>query len=582
MRSINGLRNYRRKRASLVRLVSAVPTILALTATILFVPVAARAAVDLPNIEPVVECAALLDQDFTTVDGAPSRLDSAEVVPVEGHGDQCIVKGYVAPDVRFEVRLPVAGWTQRFLMLGCGGYCGAVNADHQINQVRQTSGCAPLHSGEFVTASTDLGHARSASFFPDGLWARNNPGAVVDFAYAGMHKSTLVSKAVIQAYYGQPAEYHYYVGCSDGGRQGLQEAQRFPDDYDAFVIGAPTIDVVTTNTLYHAWGVRTNTGEDGGPILTADKIPALAAAVAEECGDAGGLIQDPRACAFDPASMICTGADTADCLTRQQADVVRKLWDGPVDETGAHLTPRNMPKGSELAWIKTMVPELGVSEMSHRTLGDAQWSFDFPNYMASFEGPTGITYANMEFNRESFDRLHELSGLYDPTNPDLGSFARSGGKMILWTGWADPGVSPYIALNYYDTVRETMGEGAVADFLTFYTLPGVYHCGGGPQQARMDFLTPLMDWVEDGTAPDKVVVNFEQDEVATMTRPAYPFPSQVEYDGTGDIKSEASWRKVDLPEGLPGRFEWVGLQNYAPGNAMWCERDGAAFACETR
>lgn len=501
---------------------------------------------------------------------------------IEGMGEQCVVKGYVAPKVGFEVRLPVAGWTQRFLMLGCGGYCGVVNADPASNQVRQTTGCAPLHSGEFVTASTDLGHTRVKTYVPDGLWALGDPGAIVDFAYAGMHKATLIAKALVATYYGQPARYAYYVGCSDGGRQGLQEAQRFPDDYDGFVIGAPTIDVVTTNTVYHAWGVRTNTAPDGGPILTADKIPALAAAVARACGDAGGLIQDPRACDFDPASMVCGDEDGPGCLSEEQALVVRKLWEGPRDETGAPMTPRNMPKGSELAWIKTMVPEAGVTEMSHRTLGDAQWSYDFPNYMASFDSPTGITYANMEFSRKSFDRLHELTGLYDPTNPDLGPFAEGGGKMILWTGWADSGVSPYVALNYFSAVRRTMGTDAAADFLAFYTLPGVYHCGSGPRPAQMDFLTPLMAWVENGTRPEKITTRFGNDGGASMTRPAFPFPSQVRHDGVGDVASEASWVRADLPEGLPERVEWVGMDRYAPGKAIWCERSGAAISCATR
>lgn len=540
-------------------------------------------ALDLPPVAPAADCAALVEQDFTGVDGAPARLHSAEIVAIPGKGDTCVVKGYVASDVNFEVRMPVAGWTQRFLMLGCGGYCGGVNADPADNQRRQTAGCAPLEAGAFVTASTDLGHTRSAEWFPDGLWALGNPEAVVDFAYAGMHKTTLISKALIAAYYGQPPARNYYVGCSDGGREGLQEAQRFPEDYDAMVLGAPTIDEVTTNTVYHAWGIRTNTGPDGGPILTADKIPALAAAVSESCGDAGGLVQDPRACDFDPATMLCDGAASADCLSEAQADVVRKLWEGPVDETGAHLAARAMPKGSELAWIKTMVPEAGVTEMSHRTLGDGAWAYDFPNYMARFDAPTGITYANMAFDRATFDRLHALSGLYDPTNPDLSAFADRGGKLILWTGWADSGVSPYIALNYVDAVRQTMGADATDAFLTFYGLPGVYHCGGGPQTARMDFLTPLIAWAEDGVRPDRVDVSFTtEDGAVTASRPAFPQPSQVVHDGAGDMADADSWVRADLPEGLPERFDWVGLANYVPGKALWCDRTDGTFACVPR
>lgn len=540
-------------------------------------------ALELPAVAPRLDCAALLDEDFTGVEGAPARLASAEVMTVSGGVEACVVRGFVASDVNFEARLPLAGWTQRFLMLGCGGYCGAVNADPAKNQRAQTAGCAPLESGAFVVASTDLGHQRTRAWFPDGLWAVGNPAAVVDFAYAGMHKATLISKALIAAFYGQAPAKSYYVGCSDGGREGLQELQRYPDSYDAYAIGAPTIDEVTTNTVYHAWGIRSNTGADGGPILTAEKIPALAGAVVEACGDAGGLVQDPRACDFDPASMICAGEDGPDCLTAEQAEVARRLWEGPVDETGAHLAPRSMPKGSELAWIKTMVPEAGVTEMSHRTLGDGAWSYDFPNYMADFDAPTGITYQNMEFTRAAFDRLHKLSGLYDPTNPDLSDFAARGGKMIIWTGWADPGVSPYIALNYVDAVKRTLGADETDAFLAFYGLPGVYHCGGGPRRARTDFLTPLMAWAEDGTRPDRVVVNFEDaDGNVTASRPAFPQPSQVAYKGEGDLSSAESWIRADLPEGLPERFDWVGLGNYVPGKALWCAFEAGAAVCAPR
>lgn len=537
-------------------------------------------AEELPTVAPVMECSELLSVDFTTVEGAPARLSTAELAAsADGAPATCVVRGYVASDVNFEIRLPVEGWTQRFLMLGCGGYCGGVDADPATSQNRVTAGCTPLEAGEFVTASTDLGHTRSATWFPDGLWALDNPGAVIDFAYAGMHKSTLISKAIIEAFYGQPQAFAYYVGCSDGGREGLQEVQRFPDDFDGYVIGAPVIDEVTTNTVYHAWGIRTNTGSDGGPILTAAKIPVLHDAVVAACGDAGGLVQDPRACAFDPATLLCDGGDAADCLTQEQVDVVGKLWHGPVTEDGVRLAPGAMPVGSEPAWIGTMVPPEGETEMSHLTLGDGAWAYDFPNYMASFDAPTGITYANMEFTSEAFDRLHELSGLYDPTDPDLADFAAAGGKLILWTGWADSGVSPYIALNYWSAVGRQMGVEARDNFMTFYGFPGVYHCAAGPRPAAMDLLSPLMAWVEDGTKPDEIQVDFPDQGIS---RPAWPQPSMAVHDGSGNVAEAASWQRADLPDGLPEQVDWYGLDRYVPGRALWCDVSSSGVACEAR
>ena len=187
--------------------------------------------------------------------------------------------------------MPLDGWTQRFLMIGCGGYCGFVGVEND-SVLAQSTGCAPLASGAMVTAATDLGHEKSATFFPDGLWARGNPVAIIDFAYAGMHKSTVLAKALIGAFYGQGPKFSYYSGCSDGGREGLHEVQRFPGDFDGAVIGAPVIDEVATNTFYHAWGVRSNSRPDGSPILTANKMPALIAAVVKACGDAAE--PDPR------------------------------------------------------------------------------------------------------------------------------------------------------------------------------------------------------------------------------------------------------------------------------------------------
>jgi hypothetical protein len=290
---------------------------------------AAPSLADLPAAPAVKDCASLLTDDFTGVDGAPARLDSATVVSSNVPQPYCDVKGYVASAVHFEVKLPISGWTQRFLQLGCGGYCGAVGSSQPL---ASTFGCAPLESGEMVVAATDLGHVRSASFFADGLWALGNSAAVADFAYLGMRKTTLIAKALMKSFYHQPARYNYFVGCSDGGREGLQELQRYPGDYDGAVIGAPVIDEIATNTFYHAWNVRVNSRPDGRAILTADKIPALHQAVLDACGTlAGGqgdMLQDPRACHLDARTLICPGTDAPTCLTpragrRGQQAVVR-------------------------------------------------------------------------------------------------------------------------------------------------------------------------------------------------------------------------------------------------------------------
>lgn len=544
-------------------------------------------AASLPAVKPVLACKDIANLDLTHLEGAPARINSAEeVAAASGKVGYCKVTGYVASDVRFEVRLPLEGWSQQFLMVGCGGYCGFVGVNNDSVD-KQSAGCAALNAGTMATAATDLGHQKSATFFPDGLWAQGNPDAIVDFAYAGMHKTTLLAKALIKAYYRQAPKYSYYSGCSDGGREGLQEVQRFPADFDGVVVGSPVIDEVATNTFYHAWGVRSNSGYDGTAILTAKKMPVLIAAVIKACGDPQGLIVDPRACKVDLSTITCKpNADEDFCLTAAQAGVVRKLWSGPVDAAGNHLSAGDMPVGSEAAWAGTMVPKEAGQKMTLENLGDYQWSYDFPNYMAQFGQPSGVTNQNIAFDRESFERLNALSALYDPTNPDLAAFEKHGGKLIIWQGWADFGVSPYISLNYVSAVRAAMGKDA-DKFLALYMLPGVYHCNlyGGPTTSQEDFLTPIMDWVEDGKAPDKVIVDYTASKdgaIPAKSRPAFPYPAQAVYRGSGDVDAAASYVRADPKEHFSDRLTWLGSDHYTPGRQMWCEAKGATMACITR
>jgi hypothetical protein len=571
----------------------------------LFATLPARAA-ELPIVAPAMECGQLLGVDFNDTEGAPFRLDTAAVVPAGAGVGQayCRVTGNIAAQVHFEVHLPVAGWTQRFAMSGCGGYCGAVSVPAQL---AEGFGCMRFESGEMVVASHDAGHVRKTSAatpntpgpFADGLWAAGNPDALVDFAYMGVHKATLATKALINAYYGRAPKFSYYIGCSDGGRQGLQEAQRFPKDYNGIIGGSNTNDVTETNTYYHGWNVRKNAaGVVPGshpsqylPILTADKLPALHAAVLAACGNMGGglkdMIQDPRACQFDARSLICAGADGPDCLSPAQADAVNAIWQGPVDETGAHLTAGDMPYGSEAGWVGSMVTAPGVP-LNLQTSGDYQFSWDWPHYMASFGAPLDIDVRTLQFTRAEFNKLTRLSQLFAATNPDLRPFAAAGGKLLLWHGWTDTGSTPNHTLNYYDAVRRSMGEAEAAKVMALYMIPGVYHCNGGPQATREDFLTQLMDWVEDGTPPGQVEVRYYASNTiaspVALERPVWPYPAIATYAGSGDPKQSGSFVKTARPPALtfPDRFEWVGLANYAPGKQLWCRTQGAGMECGTR
>lgn len=530
-------------------------------------------------VSSTMTCADLAKQDLSGVLGAPATVTSATTVG-NGSAAYCLVKGLITGTVNYEVRLPPAGWTQRFLMLGCGGYCGYVASPS--DEATQTAGCVPFETNQMVTAASDLGHTGTIA---GGTWARDNPQAVIDFAYAGMHKTTLVAKAITKAFYGREPSYSYYVGCSDGGREGLHEAQRYPGDYDGIVVGAPVIDEVATNTFYHGWNTRANTGTDGLAILTADKLPALAAAVKAACGDNQGLIQDARLCTYKAVSLVCpTGVDNASCLTPAQVDVVEKLWAGPVTEAGIHMTAGDMPKGSELNWLEYSVPLNGKVALDSNNSADFLFSVDFPNYMADFGQVSGITNGNMSFTNLGFSQLMKLQTFWDPINPDLGDFYKRGGKLFVWHGWEDSGASPRMALNYYDAVRTEMGRSVTNSFMKLYMLPGVGHCNTGANATAEDFLTPMQAWVEKGTAPDMVIMQFRAsavDATVLKTRPVYPFPSAVKYV-SGDENVAASYARVDLPTGLTDRYDWLGLVNYKKGSQTYCNVVNGSPVCSVR
>jgi feruloyl esterase len=319
-----------------------------LVATLWMLLVAGAGASSLPVVKPVTACGDLLKLDLSYLKEAPAGLDSAEVITESAKAPYCLVKGYAAPGVAFQVRLPTETWSQRMVMNGCGGYCGDL-LSFPVSAPAASAGCAVVDSGELVVATHNGGHvgAMDKSHFlrsiADGAWADGDPFALVDFFYRSNRKATVAVKAIISAFYGQRPRYSYFDGCSSGGRAALQVAQRYPDDYDGIIAGAPTIDNTAENTFVHAWNVRVNRAPDGTSILTADKIPALAKAVLAACADSSGMIADARACKFDATALVCKGAAGSDCLTADQARIANLIWRGAADENVSSLRPAACP-----------------------------------------------------------------------------------------------------------------------------------------------------------------------------------------------------------------------------------------------
>ncbi|MCX6630145.1 MAG: tannase/feruloyl esterase family alpha/beta hydrolase, partial [Candidatus Solibacter sp.] len=460
-------------------------------------PSAAAGPVDLPIVAPVMDCTQLALADFSALKDAPLHIALAAPVPDAQPAPYCRVVGSVSPKVNFEVHLPLAGWTQRYLQSGCGGLCGNLNV-----RVGNADGCIPAQRGELAVASTDMGH-RSG----EGVW-QEDPQARIDFAYRGVHVTALAAKALIEKFYGQKPKYSYFAGCSDGGREALMEAQRFPEDFNGITAGAPAMNFITQNTFYHGWNARVNTGADGAAILTADILPVLHTAAVAACdeldGLKDGLIDDPRACKFDPAATLCKpGQDPGTCLTAAQVDVARKLYQGAHDAKGQQLVISGPQPGSELAWRGVYVPSApGQGIMS------TQISTEVIKYMAFAKNPPAqYTLADFPFDQATFNAIAPMHAIYDSTNPDLAVFSDAGGKLILWHGWSDPHISPLNTIAYYKAMQTLMGEQRVARFTRMYLFPGGYHCGGGDGPFTVDLLSPIMAWVESGSAPNALLAS---------------------------------------------------------------------------
>jgi hypothetical protein len=542
-------------------------------------PSVARAAT-LGVVQPVTDCADLADVDLSAIGGPGSKVMSVrEVVK----GDVfCEVKGLLKPTVNFTVLLPINSWTQRYLQVGCGGLCGRV-----LLQLDGAAGCTPLNNSGFVIAATDMGHAAGEANFG------NNPQKRRDFAFRSVHLTAVATKKLISAYYGRGPTYNYFSGCSDGGREALGEAQRYPTDFNGIIAGAPVTVFQTHKALDHGWNAMSNTDASGNAIITARQLPMIHKAVLAQCdaqdGQKDGLISDPQNCHFDPSVLSCAdlSADNIagqDCLSEMQISTLRKIYGGPRDAvTGQRLTVGGPLPGSELAWAGLFVP---------KKTGDLNYSQSVAlstlKYL-NFEKNPPVSYSlkDLKFTQQTLVELTRLHPLYDASNPDLRSFYAAGGKLILWHGWADPSISPLNTLAYHQALAQTMGTVIRDKFERLYMLPGVYHCSTGEGPSLVDFLTPMLGWVEQGKVPDGVVsyqATVEQkNKIASKplqgdmkldyiaedapSRPVFPYPDYAVYRGKGDDRQATSYERKRLAV-VPASYPWLGDNLFKPYQFM--------------
>ena len=552
-------------------------------------------ALNLPAVKPAMRCDALAMANIDAAVGAKTQIASANTVQGGPEGDYCQVRGTIAPAVAFEVRLPLAGWTQRFVQTGCGGLCG-----HLDIRLEKADTCKPALNGEFALASTDMGHEGGM----DGSWGRDNYQARIDFAYRGVHVTTLAAKALIERFYRQKPRYSYFTGCSDGGREALMEAQRFPEDFNGIMAGAPAMNFTTQNSFYHGWNAATNRDDKGTPVLTADKLPILHRAVVEQCDAADGLrdglISDPARCHPDLSKIICQpGQDPSMCLTAAQANVAKEIYRGAHDAAGRGLVIDGPMPGSEINWGGVYVPRPGqAGTMSAMTAEGTIRNLDSdPNPPANF------SLNEFHFDADTFQATTRLHGLYDATDTNLGPFQKAGGRLILWHGLADPHISPMNTVAYYTGMQHTLGSSTVERFVRLYLFPGGSHCGGGEGPFDFDLMSAMLAWVEDNRAPGALVAShatgqqgppsgapppgmppagpgFKGGGTAKVdrTRPVYAYPQVAKYVGHDSI-DEASNFYAAPGDLWPVNDTWYGATYFTTHEHLWCDGNDNHFEC---
>ena len=540
----------------------------------------AQQPLNLAVVPSRLDCSAMTSADVSGAVGSPTVVTTATTIDDGKSAGYCQLKVVVDDYAHFEVHLPKSAWTQRLLF---GGGPAAQVAP----------GGMPLD--RFVTVSwQDLGRRGHEDDFATNYQFRINDG------YRGMHLQVLAAKALIAKYYGQAPRFSYYNACSEPGREGMMEVQRFPEDFDGVGAGCPPINFTLNNGIFQAWNVLTNSGADGKPILTADKLPILHQAVLDQCdaadGVKDGIISNPFTCHPDLSKVECkAGLDPRTCLTSEQVHVVKELYRGAHDAAGDKLMPIGVLPGSELAWTSTIVPTRNPTEPRDQTTTAIRSQFSDPPL------PNTWKLGDLKFDRTMFDAITKLHYLYDATNPDLAAFAKAGHKLILWQGLGDTNVLPAHAVLYYTALQKVMGEKTVEGFVRFYALPGVNHCGGGDGPVISDLLAPLMVWVERGIAPGALVgahiprpaggggpggpadptkLAAEQPVTADLTRPIYPYPSSAKYVGTGSVRDAANFVAGPKQPASAELSEWFGSGFYSPQPEQWCTAVGATLQCK--
>jgi len=460
----------------------------------------------------------------------------------------CRVAGSIRPtadsNIQFEVWMPSSGWNGKFAGADNGGFGGTINYGKM--------GDALSHN--YAAASTDTGHTAGPLGALDASWALGHPEKVIDYGYRAIHETALTGQGIVAAFYGRASDHSYFSGCSNGGRQALMEAQRYPADYDGIIAGAPA-NFMTHLFSSGVWDNRVLTSNSAA-YLSPSKLPAIEAAALAACdgldGVVDGVIDDPRKCNFDPSSLQCQGAETDACLTSPEIATLRALYAGPVNSAGVQVFP-GYPVGGQAGangwslWVTGASPNTG-----------GLFGFGYYYYV-------NMVYDNPAWDPSTFDIDSDVAAADGATgaalnaiDPTLTGFRERGGKLILFHGWSDPAIATGNSIDYYESVLSRLGPTRAESFIRLFLAPGMQHCeyGPGPDSfgqngfdqgdPEHDLESALERWVEQGTAPQAILAtryNTDLDPTSGVarTRPLCAYPAVARWVGHGSTDDAANF-----------------------------------------
>ena len=448
------------------------------------------------------------------------KLPSTTITMAKVEKDACRVAATLRPsadsEIKMEVWMPAANWNGKYQAVGNGAFNGSISYPAMTEALGRG----------YATSSTDTGHTGPSASFGLG-----HPEKVIDFGWRAIHETATTSKAIIAAFYGGAPKFSYFNGCSSGGRQALKEAHRFPADFNGIIAGAPGND--WTGRAASANRIAVHLEANPAARLGQAQRELLHSAVVNACdlldGVKDGVLENPKACTFDPGVLACKGSNDASCLTAPQVETARMMYSAAVNPKTKRVI-NGLQRGSELGWTDlgwtASARATGLEQFRYLVFGDPGWT------VQKFNWDTDIVLAD--------DRDNETINTLDP---NLGAFIKNGGKLISYHGWSDPQISPANTAQYYDSVvRFLGGRDKVHDSYRLFMAPGMGHCRGGEGPNTFDMVTALERWVEGGVAPNQITATLTRpDAKINRSRPLCPYPEVAVYKGSGSTDDAANF-----------------------------------------